>query len=201
MPQWAGSCWYYLRYCDPKNSEHLIDPKISDYWGVPDFYIGGAEHVNLHLLYARFWHHVLVDAGVTKSPEPFPFLLHQGMILGEMEFTLYQDEAGNTISADAAKDREDLTQKPLDENEVEKVGDAWVLKSDHSIKVDARSHKMSKSRGNVVNPDKLIKAIRCRCHAPVFDVPRTDRRHEAVEHARHRRCITIPETSLERGCQ
>lgn len=157
MPQWAGSCWYYLRYCDPKNSEHLIDPKISDYWGVPDFYIGGAEHVNLHLLYARFWHQVLFDAGVTKSPEPFPFLLHQGMILGEMEFTLFQDEAGNSVSAEEAKDKEDLSSKALEDSEVEKVGDSWVLKSDHSIKVDARSHKMSKSRGNVVNPDRLIK--------------------------------------------
>lgn len=157
MPQWAGSCWYYLRYCDPKNSEHLIDPKVSDYWGVPDFYIGGAEHVNLHLLYARFWHQVLFDAGVTGSPEPFPFLLHQGMILGEMEFTLFLDEAGNAVSADAAKDREGLTLKPLEASEVEKAGDAWVLTSDPSIKVDARSHKMSKSRGNVVNPDRLIR--------------------------------------------
>ena len=158
MPQWAGSCWYYLRYCDPKNTDAVIDPKLADYWGVPDFYIGGAEHVNLHLLYARFWHQVLFDEGVTPNPEPFPSLIHQGMILGEMEFTLFQDKDGNAVSADAAKDREDLTPKSLEESEVEKSGDSWVLKSDHSIKVDARSHKMSKSRGNVVNPDKFIKS-------------------------------------------
>lgn len=157
MPQWAGSCWYYLRYCDPQNTDAVIDPKLAEYWGVPDFYIGGAEHVNLHLLYARFWHQVLFDEGVTPNPEPFPSLIHQGMILGEMEFTLFQDSEGNAVSADAAKDREDLTPKALEESEVEKAGDSWVLKSDHSIKVDARSHKMSKSRGNVVNPDKLIK--------------------------------------------
>lgn len=158
MPQWAGSCWYYLRYCDPKNTDAVIDPKLAEYWGVPDFYIGGAEHVNLHLLYARFWHQVLFDEGVTPNPEPFPSLIHQGMILGEMEFTLFQDNEGNAVSSDAAKDREDLTPKALEESEVEKAGDSWVLKLDHSIKVDARSHKMSKSRGNVVNPDKLIKS-------------------------------------------
>jgi leucyl-tRNA synthetase len=156
MPQWAGSCWYYLRYCDPKNPDAVIDPKLADYWGVPDFYIGGAEHVNLHLLYARFWHQVLFDEGVTPNPEPFPFLIHQGMILGEMEFTLFSDSEGNPISLDEVGDREDLTKTSVPEAEVEKAGDTWVLKSDPSIKIDARSHKMSKSRGNVVNPDKLI---------------------------------------------
>jgi leucyl-tRNA synthetase len=156
MPQWAGSCWYYLRYCDPRNTEAVIDPKISEYWGVPDFYIGGPEHVNLHLLYARFWHQVLFDAGVTSCPEPFPKLIHQGMILGEMDYTLYSDADGNPISADSIEDEEGLNKKLLADTEVEKIGDAWVLKNDNAIKVDARRHKMSKSRGNVVNPDKLI---------------------------------------------
>jgi leucyl-tRNA synthetase len=86
MPQWAGSCWYYLRYCDPKNSTALIDPEIEKYWmgtkGV-DLYIGGAEHAVLHLLYARFWHKVLFDIGVVSTPEPFHRLVNQGMILGE----------------------------------------------------------------------------------------------------------------------
>ena len=158
MPQWAGSCWYYLRYCDPKNSDALIDPKIAEYWGVPDFYIGGAEHVNLHLLYARFWHQVLFDVGVTPCPEPFPRLIHQGMILGEMEYTLFEDPEGNPVSADAIGDREDLTRKSIEESEAAKAGDSWVLNSDRTIKIDARSHKMSKSRGNVVNPDKLIQS-------------------------------------------
>ncbi len=86
MPQWAGSCWYYLRYCDPKNAEKLIDPAIEKYWmgdkGV-DLYVGGAEHAVLHLLYARFWHKVLFDIGVVSTPEPFHKLVNQGIILGE----------------------------------------------------------------------------------------------------------------------
>lgn len=83
MPQWAGSCWYYLRYLDPTNETALIDPKVRDYWGVPDFYMGGKEHAVLHLLYARFWHQFLVDIDVLKEAEPFTRLFHQGIILGE----------------------------------------------------------------------------------------------------------------------
>lgn len=83
MPQWAGSCWYYLRYCDPGNKEALIDPEKESYWKAPDCYIGGAEHAVLHLLYARFWHLFLKDIGVVSEPEPFKKLLHQGIILGE----------------------------------------------------------------------------------------------------------------------
>jgi leucyl-tRNA synthetase len=86
MPQWAGSCWYYLRYCDPHNPDRAIDPAIEKYWmgdkGV-DLYIGGAEHAVLHLLYARFWHKVLFDLGVVSTPEPFHKLVNQGIILGE----------------------------------------------------------------------------------------------------------------------
>jgi leucyl-tRNA synthetase len=102
MPQWAGSCWYYLRYIDPKNDLALIDPAKEKYWGSPNLYIGGAEHAVLHLLYARFWHHVLYDLGVLSDPEPFKKLFHQGIILGE------------------------------------------------------DGEKMSKSRGNVVNPESII---------------------------------------------
>jgi leucyl-tRNA synthetase len=102
MPQWAGSCWYYLRYIDPRNDEALIDPKKEKYWMNVDLYVGGAEHAVLHLLYARFWHKVLYDIGVVSTLEPFQRLVNQGMILGE------------------------------------------------------DGQKMSKSRGNVVNPDDLI---------------------------------------------
>jgi leucyl-tRNA synthetase len=102
MPQWAGSCWYYLRYCDPHNAQRLIDPAVEQYWQAPDFYIGGSEHAVLHLLYARFWHQFLFDIGVVTTPEPFRKLFHQGIILGE------------------------------------------------------DGEKMSKSRGNVVNPDDCI---------------------------------------------
>jgi len=83
MPQWAGSCWYYLRYMDPHNPDLLIDPKKEEYWGAPDLYVGGAEHAVLHLLYARFWHRFLHDIGVLETKEPFQKLFHQGIILGE----------------------------------------------------------------------------------------------------------------------
>ncbi|MCG3179846.1 MAG: Leucine--tRNA ligase [Phycisphaerae bacterium] len=105
MPQWAGSCWYYLRYLDPKNDQRLCDPAREKYWMTPhgvDLYVGGAEHAVLHLLYSRFWHKVLYDAGVVSTLEPFHKLINQGMILGE------------------------------------------------------DGQKMSKSRGNVINPDDII---------------------------------------------
>ena len=82
MPQWAGSCWYYFRYTDNKNSEAAFSLKADEDWMPVDLYIGGAEHAVLHLLYARFWHQVLFDLGFTKHPEPFQKLVHQGMILG-----------------------------------------------------------------------------------------------------------------------
>jgi leucyl-tRNA synthetase len=108
MPQWAGSCWYYLRFCDNKNSDQFIDPAKEKYWLPVDLYIGGAEHAVLHLLYSRFWHKVLFDRGHVSTPEPFQKLVNQGMILGE------PDENG-------------------------------------------KAEKMSKSRGNVVNPDDVVK--------------------------------------------
>jgi leucyl-tRNA synthetase len=82
MPQWAGSCWYYLRYLDPTNNSKIFDEKAYDDWMPVDLYVGGAEHAVLHLLYARFWHKVLYDIGVVKHPEPFQKLVHQGIILG-----------------------------------------------------------------------------------------------------------------------
>lgn len=102
MPQWAGSCWYYLRYLDPKNNQAIADPKLLEHWLPVDLYVGGAEHAVLHLLYARFYHKFLYDLGIVKTKEPFKKLFHQGMILGE------------------------------------------------------NGEKMSKSRGNVVNPDEII---------------------------------------------
>ncbi|MBA3849374.1 MAG: leucine--tRNA ligase [Opitutus sp.] len=103
MPQWAGSCWYYLRYLDPQNAATFASKDALNYWGVPDLYVGGAEHAVLHLLYARFWHKVLFDLGAVPQAEPFKRLFHQGIILGE------------------------------------------------------DGQKMSKSRGNVVNPDDIIR--------------------------------------------
>jgi leucyl-tRNA synthetase len=83
MPQWAGSCWYYLRFLDPANDRALVDPAKEKYWMPVDLYVGGSEHSVLHLLYARFWHKVLFDIGVVSTPEPFLKLVHQGIILGE----------------------------------------------------------------------------------------------------------------------
>ena len=102
MPQWAGSCWYYLRYCDPKNPNRPIDPAVEKYWmgdkGV-DLYIGGAEHAVLHLLYARFWHKVLFDLGVVSTSEPFHKLVNQGIILGEDNRKMSKS-AGNVVNPD-----------------------------------------------------------------------------------------------------
>ena len=102
MPQWAGSCWYYIRYIDPHNDKEIGDKKLLDHWLPVDLYIGGAEHAVLHLLYARFWHKFLYDQGYVSTPEPFKKLFHQGMILG------------------------------------------------------SNGEKMSKSRGNVINPDDVV---------------------------------------------
>ena len=83
MPQWAGSCWYYLRYCDPHNDKVLIDKEKEKYWNPVDFYVGGAEHATRHLIYARFWHKFLYDIGVVNNPEPFTKLRNVGLILAE----------------------------------------------------------------------------------------------------------------------
>jgi leucyl-tRNA synthetase len=102
MPQWAGSCWYYLRYCDPKNPDRPIDPAVEKYWmgdkGV-DLYIGGAEHAVLHLLYARFWHKVLFDLGIVSTSEPFHKLVNQGVILGEDNRKMSKS-TGNVVNPD-----------------------------------------------------------------------------------------------------
>ncbi|CAI5465385.1 unnamed protein product [Closterium sp. Yama58-4] len=159
MPQWAGSCWYYLRFMDPANSNALVDPQKEKYWGPVDLYVGGAEHSVLHLLYARFWHKVLYDIGAVSTKEPFQCLVNQGMILGEVEFTAYRDTAsGALLSADAAAKRPpgECVPERVPEEAVEKRGEGYVLKAEPSVGVSARAHKMSKSRGNVVNPDNVV---------------------------------------------
>ncbi len=162
MPQWAGSCWYYLRFIDPDNAERLVDPELERYWMPVDLYIGGAEHAVLHLLYARFWHKVLYDAGVVSTPEPFVKLVHQGTILGELEFTSYVDARGNAVSAEVVRaGRDTRTDEPVaaqsvPDDRVEKRGEHFVLRESPKIVVESRAFKMSKSRGNVVNPDGII---------------------------------------------
>ena len=100
MPQWAGSCWYYLRYTDTQCSTALSSPEALKYWGVPDLYVGGAEHAVLHLLYARFWHKVLFDIGAVPTNEPFKRLFHQGIILGE-DGEKMSKSRGNVANPDA----------------------------------------------------------------------------------------------------
>ncbi|KHF39693.1 leucine--tRNA ligase [Halalkalibacter okhensis] len=99
MPQWAGSCWYYLRYIDPNNADALADPEKLKRWLPVDIYIGGAEHAVLHLLYARFWHKVLYDIGVVQTKEPFQKLYNQGMILGENNEKMSKSK-GNVVNPD-----------------------------------------------------------------------------------------------------
>ncbi|MFV0443491.1 MAG: leucine--tRNA ligase [Planctomycetaceae bacterium] len=160
MPQWAGSCWYYLRYCDNHNSDAFIDPAVAKYWLPVDLYIGGAEHAVLHLLYSRFWHKVLFDRGHVSCAEPFRRLVNQGMILGETEFRVYKDAAsGNYVTAEVADSAAEgaVISERLSDADVEKKGDSFVLKSNPSVKVEARAFKMSKSRGNVINPDDIVR--------------------------------------------
>lgn len=167
MPQWAGSCWYFLRYIDPNNNEAFVDPAKEKAWMPVDLYIGGAEHAVLHLLYSRFWHKVLYDRGHVSTPEPFGHLVNQGMILGEVEFSGYVDADDKPISTKNVKrniegvrvDPQGREVKPLsvDVEDVEKQGEKFVLKNDPKIRIDSRAFKMSKSRGNVVNPDIVVK--------------------------------------------
>ena len=167
MPQWAGSCWYFLRFIDSKNGEVFVDPEKEKAWMPVDLYIGGAEHAVLHLLYSRFWHKVLFDRGHVSTPEPFQRLVNQGMILGEMEYSVFQDAHENWVSfAEAVRSdtggyhhREngsELQQIQLEEQQVTRKGDGWVLVEDENVGVDGRCFKMSKSRGNVVNPDVVV---------------------------------------------
>lgn len=155
MPQWAGSCWYYLRYISPEFDKAPVDPDEEKYWMPVDLYVGGSEHSVLHLLYARFWHKVLYDCGLVSTEEPFQRLIHQGMILGELEYTAYEKD-GKIISAEEVDESDDdVNLKPLTEADVEKKGDRHVMKGT-DITVDAKAYKMSKSRGNVINPDDVV---------------------------------------------
>ena len=137
MPQWAGSCWYYLRYMDPDNQELPFSKEAEAYWGPVDLYIGGVEHAVLHLLYARFWHKVLFDCGLVHTKEPFQKLFNQGMILA---FS-YRDERGKYYYPDDVVERDG----------------AWFSK-DGDVPVQTQMEKMSKSRLNVVNPNEVIDA-------------------------------------------
>ena len=143
MPQWAGSCWYYLRFCDPHNDQRFVGEEAERYWmggekpGGVDLYVGGTEHAVLHLLYARFWHKVLFDLGYLSKPEPFQRLVNQGIILGE------------------------------------------------------DNQKMSKSRGNIVNPGRRDRPVRRGRISLLRDVYGAARANETVEHARRGRRVAF----------
>ncbi|KAH9604645.1 hypothetical protein KSS87_014913 [Heliosperma pusillum] len=156
MPQWAGSCWYYLRFMDPRNSKELVNKEKEKYWSPVDVYVGGAEHAVLHLLYARFWHKVLYDVGVVSTKEPFKCVINQGIILGEVQYTALRNIKGDFVSADSATGLSELFQELIPDEKVMKSGDSFVLKENPAIRLIARAHKMSKSRGNVVNPDDIV---------------------------------------------
>ncbi len=145
MPGWAGSCWYYLRYCDPDNTDALVGKDAEHYWTGPtdtnphggvDLYVGGAEHATLHLLYARFWHKILFDLGHVSTPEPFRKMFHQGLI----QSFAYQREDGSLVPVDEVEQRDDTT----------------FIETATNENVSRIVAKMSKSLRNVVNPDDII---------------------------------------------
>ena len=138
MPQWAGSCWYYLRYIDPKNDEEPFSSAKENYWLPVDLYIGGAEHAVLHLLYSRFWHKVLFDLGIVSTDEPYQKLYNQGMILA----FAYETEAGAKVPSDLVEEKEDAF---------------YHTQSGEPLKQIVA--KMSKSLKNVVNPDDVVAAF------------------------------------------
>jgi leucyl-tRNA synthetase len=156
MPQWAGSCWYYLRYLDPHNQQALCAADKEQHWMPVDLYVGGAEHAVLHLLYSRFWHKVLYDRGHVHTPEPFLKLVNQGMILGEMEFSGWKRNGEWVPPPGEVEPAAGFERLRLREDQVEKKGDSFVLTADPRVRVDARAYKMSKSRGNVINPDEVV---------------------------------------------
>jgi leucyl-tRNA synthetase len=155
MPQWAGSCWYYLRFLDPRNASQFVAPAVEKAWMPVDLYVGGAEHAVLHLLYSRFWHKVLFDRGHVSCREPFGKLVNQGMILGEVEFTGYRKAEGGWVSAGQQGEHDSPVRVPAEQ--VEKQGEHFVLRDAPKVRVESRAYKMSKSRGNVVNPDQVVR--------------------------------------------
>ncbi len=182
MPQWAGSCWYFLRFVDANNAERPWDTDKERYWMPVDLYVGGVEHAVLHLLYSRFWHHVLYDCGLVSTPEPFQRLVNQGMILG-FSYRYYEDAAGNCYSfhqvqkivQDGAEEptyvlaaRPDvaLTVRYAPVEQVRWKDEKPYHPEEAELELEPQQDKMSKSRGNVVNPDAVVAeygadALRC----------------------------------------
>jgi leucyl-tRNA synthetase len=167
MPQWAGSCWYYLRYLDPHNDQALVDPEKERHWMPVDLYVGGAEHAVLHLLYARFWHQALYDAGVLSTPEPFSALRNQGMILG-FSYRYLEDAEGQVYPATEGEPKEDgwvlkqsggeVMERLVQIKDVVWDGEQPLHPRHPELELEEYTTKMSKALGNVVNPDEIIDA-------------------------------------------
>jgi leucyl-tRNA synthetase len=173
MPNWAGSCWYYLRFCDPGNDRALISPEAERYWLPVDLYVGGAEHAVLHLLYARFWHKVLYDLGVVHTAEPFQKLVNQGMILG-YRYRYYDDDVrdvrGPAVATCSARHVRMDGDTPRAVDDGRELKARWVRPEAvrfgpggialhpeiDGLELEVVVEKMSKSRGNVLNPDEVI---------------------------------------------
>jgi leucyl-tRNA synthetase len=172
MPQWAGSCWYFLRFCDPGNTNAPLSQEAERYWMPVDLYVGGAEHAVLHLLYSRFWHKVLYDLGVVHTKEPFQKLLNPGMILG-YSYRYYDDNLSDDPNADVraysssevefveetARHREtgaELRARWVESKNVRWLDDEPYHPHLEALPLEQVTEKMSKSRGNVVNPDDVI---------------------------------------------
>ncbi len=138
MPQWAGSCWYYLRFCDPHNTTQAWDPELEKYWMPVDLYVGGVEHAVLHLLYARFWHKVLYDCGFVSTLEPFQTLRNQGLVVARS----YQLSSGAYVSP---------------EEVLEKNGHYFQMGT--QAELQSQIEKMSKSKLNGVTPDEMVEEV------------------------------------------
>jgi leucyl-tRNA synthetase len=171
MPQWAGSCWYFLRFCDPANAGAAWSPEAERYWMPVDLYVGGAEHAVLHLLYSRFWHKVLYDLGYVSTKEPFQRLLNPGMIQGKSYRYWSDDVSGDPnalVRRYSARDVRYEGETPVVAATGQELAERWVeprdvrwvdgrpMHTDLDLELEEVIEKMSKSRGNVVNPDEVI---------------------------------------------
>ena len=185
MPQWAGSCWYYLRYLDPTNEDAMVDPAVERAWaggtradgspktGLVDVYVGGVEHAVLHLLYARFWHKVLFDLGQVSTPEPFQRLVNQGYILAPA----YQDERGSYVEATEVEERD---------------GRYFARRGAGAARVREDGQE-PEERGRA---RRHLPRLRRRHVAPVRDVHGSARRVAPVEHRRHHRRAPVPAAAV-----
>ena len=174
MPQWAGSCWYFLRFLDPMNNEAPWSPEAENYWMPVDLYVGGAEHAVLHLLYSRFWHKVFFDLGLVHTKEPFQKLVNQGMILGE-SFRYYDDDLADEKKESSKRytstEIRDTDEGPVAKDDGRALKARWIQlgevaydddgepvhPTDAALGLERVIEKMSKSKGNVINPDDVIR--------------------------------------------